>query len=332
MAPKTSGAVTESAPAATASAEPAASGTESANQNDNVTNQLKELQETLASLQSAQARTEQEKNEALARAMREEAKYKGLQNQTTRTLQQAAQDRKALESIKQERGELAEIKSVLEVLASRVLDEPERKEMEFKQRELRLKLAEQAQADVARAAQEAAAQAVTSTQYQNPEDEKAQFVNFYFPGENIDPSDPNIDWGEGAQSTQEAFRRFNVSVLKIKNQKAQAQTEETTISIQKQTEEALKALQARQVELEKKTAEEIATAKTEAIDAARKNSEKKLRALGADVDGTPAPDGARRTFAQQLDTELDDSLLRTKKGQEEYARRIEAIKAQMRGR
>lgn len=333
MAKESAGANTAPKATATASAEPAAAGSEPANQENDVTNQLTELQARLSQLEEMKNTLEKEKNDAVAAKLREEAKYKGLQNQTTRTLQQAAEDRRILEQMNKDRSELAEIKSVLETLASRVLDEPERKELEFRQRELKLKLAEQASADALKKAQDQMnAQAVASTQYQNPEDEKAQFLNYYFPNSGIDPNDPNIDWGDGAASTQEAFRRFTVSVTGIKSQKDQTNSQNTMAELQKQTAEALAALKAQQAELVQKTAEEIEKAKAEAINTARKDSEKKLRALGADVSGTPATDGTARTFSQQLEEELDDTLLRTKAGRDEYNRRIEAIKAKVRGR
>jgi hypothetical protein len=332
MAKESAGAETAAKAEATATAEPVAGAAGTATQENNVTNQLTELQARLSELEGIKSTLEKEKNEAVAAKLREEAKYKGLQNQTTRTLQQAAEDRRILEQMNKDRAELAEIKSVLETLANRVLDEPERKEMEFKQRELKLKLAEQAQVEASQRAQTQAAQAVASTQYQNPEDEKAQFLNYYFPGSGIDPNDPSIDWGDGAANTQEAFRRFTVSVTSIKNQKDQNNAQNALEVMKKQTEEALASLKAQQAELVAKTSEEIATAKAEAITAARKDSEKKLRALGADVQGTPAPDGSKRTFGQQLEEELPDDLLRTKSGTIEYNRRIESLRQQLRGR
>lgn len=325
MASKNTGAETDTTSAATASAEPGDVGTDTANQNDNVTNQLTELEGKLSELQAMQTKLEQERNDAVAARLREEAKYKGLQNQTTKTLQQAAEDRRALEQASKDRAELSEIKSLLETLANRVLDEDEKKDLQFRQRELKLKLQEQAQTDAFQRAQAEAAQAVASPQYQNPEDEKAQFLNYYFPDSGVDSNDPNIDWGDGASSTQEAFRRFTVSVLNIKNKVESARTQNAMAEIQKQTEKALADFKEQQAGL-------IETAKTEAINTARKDSEKKLRSLGAGVQGTPATDGSQRTLAQQMEVELDDNLLRTKEGSKEYNRRIEAIKNQVRGR
>jgi DNA repair exonuclease SbcCD ATPase subunit len=332
MAKESSGANTAPGTVATAAAGNAGTSAEQATQENNVTTQLTELQARLTELEGIKGTLEKEKNEAVAARLREEAKYKGLQNQTTRTLQQAAEDRRVLENMNKDRSELAEMKSVLETLANRVLDEPERKEMEFKQRELKLKLAEQAQVEASQRIQAQAAQAVASTQYQNPEDEKARFLNYYFPGSGIDSTDPNIDWGDGAESTQEAFRRFTVSVTTIKNQQDQANSQNAMAVMKKQTEDALAELKAKEAELVTKTSEEIAAAKADAIVSARKDSEKKLRALGADVSGTPAPDGSRKSFGQQLEEELPDDLLRTKSGTIEYTRRIEALKQQLRGR
>jgi hypothetical protein len=333
MASNKAGAATDSKPAATATAGPDGGIADAGNQNDSVTiNQLTELQGKFSELETFTKRLEQEKNDAVAATLREQAKYKGLQNQTTKTLQDAAENRRVLEQMRQDRAELSEIKEVLGTLASRVLDEPERKDLEFRQRELRLKLAEEGVAEAQKRAQEQPAQAVASPQYSTPEDAKSEYMNYYFPGENVDPNDSNIDWGDGAQSTQEAVRRFNMSVLKIISQKNQARTQDSMAAIQKQTDETLAQFKKEQGELLTKTQEEIEKAKTDAINQARKDSEKKLRALGADVSGTPAPDGGRRTLMEQMTDELPDDLLRTKSGQAEYRKRLEAIKNQVRGR
>jgi hypothetical protein len=328
MAPKSSGTAPEAKPAATAPAEPAAPAPDAEHQNIDVNAQLLELQGKLAELQAAHAVSEQDRINAQALALQNEAKYRGLQHNTTKTLQQAAEDKKVFEQYKQNQGELAEIKELLSTVASRVLDEDERKELQYRQRELKVKLAEQAVA-----AQAAEPQAATSYSYQDPEDAKSQFLNTYFPGIGIDPKDPGIDWGDGAEGA-EAFRRFTTSVIRLKDQKDQVKTQDAYAAIQKQTEEALAAFKTQQAELVTATQAEIAKAKEEAITTARKDSEKKLRALGADVPGTPPADAAAggKSLMSVMNEQLDDTLLRTKSGREEYARRMDAIRNTVRGR
>lgn len=328
MAPKSSGTAPDTKPAATAPAEPVEPTTDTEGQNVDVNAQLLELQGKLVQLQAAHAVTEKEKVDAQALALQNEAKYRGLQHNTTKTLQLAAEDKRSLEQYKQNQGELAEIRELLSTVANRVLDEDERKDLQYRQRELKVKLAEQ---DIA--ARMAEPQTAASTSYQTPEDAKAQFLNTYFPGIGIDPSDPGIDWGEGAEGS-EAFRRFTTSVIRVKDQKDQTKTQDAYAAIQKQTEDALAAFKAQNAELLTTTQAEIAKAKEEAITAARRDSEKKLRALGADVPGTPPADAAAggRSLMSIMNEQLDDTLLRTKSGREEYARRMETIRNTVRGR
>lgn len=320
---KSTGSAPDDKPAATAPAEPIEPVASDTEQKMNVNDQLLELQGKLSQLQEAHAKTEQEKVSAQALALQNEAKYRGLQHQTTKTLQQAAEDKRSLEQYKANQVEMAEIRELLSTVASRVLDEDEKKDLQYRQRELRVKLAEQAVAD---AQAQPVAQNATSTSYQSPEDAKAQFLNTYFPGIGIDPTDPGIDWGEGADGA-EAFRRFTTSVIKVKDQKDQAKTQDAYAAIQKQTEDALAAFKAENTEA-------LTKAKEEAIQTARKDSEKKLRALGADVAGTPTGDAGAgsKSLIAMMNEQLDDNLLRTKTGREEYNRRMEAIRTQVRGR
>lgn len=315
---------------ATAPAEPTVPAGEPAQ--EIVANQeLEALRKQVEETTSLVKRIEKEKNDAIANALRIDAQYKGLQNQTTRSLQKAAEDRRALAEARMQAAEVADIKSLLSTLASKVLDEDEAKALQYKQKELELQRREEAIKTAA--TQPVEEPVVEPQQYTNPENEKAQFLSYYFPGVDVDPNDPNIDWGVGANSTQEAFRRFTTSVLKIKDQKESTKANDAVAELRKQAEEQLAALKKQQEELATKTAEEIAAAKAEAAETARKEAEKRLRALGADVAGTPNPDGSgNKTFGQQMDEVLDDNLLKTKKGQEEYARRVEAIKKQVRER
>src|SRR6266852_1387584 len=174
---KSTGAATDQTPTATAPAEPVAVPAEPA-QKSAIEQELNELKGKLTDYEQAQARLLKDKNEALAERIRYESMYKGLQNQTTRTLQQAAVDRKALEQALKDRAQLADMQTTLETLANRVLDEDERKELSYKQRETKLKLAEQAES-VAYSAPEEPTPAVASSQEAALEFDKAQFVNFY---------------------------------------------------------------------------------------------------------------------------------------------------------
>jgi hypothetical protein len=329
MAGKSPAAETPDATAATGTPEPAAAPVESAG-NDNVMKELEEARANLLALQVSIEKTTKEKNDAIAAALRADAQYRGLQNQTTKTLQRAAEDRRALAVAQMQAQEIGDIKTMLNTLVGQVLDEESAKAYQWNQRELELKRREAA----VQAALTAPAETEATPQYNTtPVDEKAQFLSYYFPGVDVDPNDPNIDWGAGAESTPEAFRRFTTSVLKIRDQKEATKANDAAAVAQAQIKEQLAAIQKQQEELATKTAQEIEAAKTAATEEARKEAEKRLRALGADVSGTPPPDGSgTKTFGQQLEEALDDNLLRTKKGQEEYSRRVEAMKKQARER
>lgn len=330
MAGKSSGAETPATATATGTPEPVSPPADSAAQEPNVIQELEAARARMAEFATAQDKLVKERNDAIAARLVEEAKYKGLQFQTTQTLQKAAEDRRALAAAQIQAAEIGDIKSLLSTLASKVLDEDENKDLQWKQKDLELQRRE-AQI-VARAAEVIEQPVATPQQYTTPEDEKAQFLSYYFPNVEVDSSDPNIDWGVGASSTQEAFRRFTTSVLKIKDSKEQTKANDVASTLQKQATEQLAAIQKQQDELAAKTAQEIADAKAAAIEEARKEAEKRLRAMGADVNGASPSDGGPRTLKQQVEETLDDSLLRTKKGQEEYARRVEAIGKQFKER
>jgi hypothetical protein len=328
MAGKSTAAATDPTPTATPSGEPVAPTAEPVEQN--ITAQIEELNKRLSEYETVRTQLESRAKEAEAKALRNEAMYKGLQSQTTKTLQQAAEERKRLDQLERNNGEIADIKELLSGIANRVLDENEQKELQFRQRELRLKRAEEALV----APQTQPVQNAASPSYQNPEDVKAQFLEFYFPGVEVDSNDPGIDWGDGAASPQDAFRRFTVSVMNLKNQKEQSKTQDAMAAIKAETDAALTAFKAQQDQLFQQSREEVEKAKETAKEEARKDSEKKLRALGADVSGTPLPDsqGEGSSLMQMMTDQLDDSLLRTPKGREEFNRRMENIRAKVRGR
>ncbi len=333
MAKQSTAAATDPTPTATPSGEPVAPTAEPVEQEPNVNAQFEELKNKLAEFEVLKSQAEAKAKDSEAKALRNEAMYKGLQNQTTKTLQQAAEDRKRLEQLLRNDAELAEIKEMLNVVSSRVLDEDEKKDLQYRQRELRLKLAEQAVQEAAKAATEQSVQTAASPSYESQENVKAQFLEYYFPGVGIDPNDSGIDWGEGSSSQQDAFRRFTVSVTNLKNKQDQAKTQDAMATIQAQTSKALEDFKLQQAELLKTTSDAVEKAKVEAIEQARIDSEKKLRRLGADVPGTPAPDssGQNRTLKALME-EIPDSLLQTAKGREEFNRRMEQIRATVRGR
>jgi hypothetical protein len=333
MAPKIAGAGTATETATTASAETAASSAEpEAQKNDAFEKQLTELQGKLTELTAERDKVTQEAKDATASRLQYEAMYKGLQNQTTKTLQNAAQTRKDLEQAKLDRAELAQIREALDTVTNHLLDEDERKELGLRQRELKLKQAEQAITEAAQqAVQESTAQATASPQqYIAPETTKKDFVEYYFPGLGIDPNDSRIDWANDVPQAENAraFQRFTNSIVRIKNEMDQAKNQDVVAQLQKQAEEQLAAIKAEQETKNAQTAAEIEQAKVTAKADARKEAEAKLRKLGADVSGEHADDGARKSFGQQMVEQLDDSLLQTKSGQAEYARRVEAIKQQ----
>ena len=297
-----------------------------------IANEAETLKKQIADAAALVEKLTSERNNAIANALRADAQYKGLQSQTTKTLQQAAADRRALAVAQAQAAEVSDMKSLLQTLAGKVLDEDEAKQLQWTQKELELKRREAA----IEAAKTAPAEETVATpqQYTNPTDERARFLSWYFPGVEIDPNDPNIDWASDASGEAEAMKRFIGSVMKIKDQKDATKTNDAVSVLKQQSETQLAELKAKQDELVAKTAQEIEDAKAAAIEEARKETEKRLRAMGADVAGTPAPDGSgNKTFGQQLEEVLDDNLLRQgPKGVAEYNRRVEAMKKQVRER
>jgi hypothetical protein len=316
-------------PAATATAEiatPAPTGEPA--QEVVATQAVEDLKKQLGQAAEALKSLETEKNNAVANALRADAQYKGLQNQTTKTLQRAAEDRRALAVAQMQAQEIGDIKSLLNTVIGKVLDEDSAKEFAYAQKDLELKRREAAYEALKNVSIEPEPEPQNFT---TPENEKAQFLSYYFPGVEVDPNDSNIDWGVGANSTQEAFRRFTTSVLNIKAQKDQSKANDAVVAVQKQATEQLQAVQKQIEDLASKSVEEIAAAKATAGEEARKEAEKRLRAMGADVSGAAPSDGSgRKTFGQQMEEAVPDSLLYTKKGQEQYAKNLEAIKKQVR--
>lgn len=331
MARKSTDPDTTAAPAATAIAEPVAQPVATSQDNNALTEQLKELQAKLSEAQATLESTEKAKNEATAKQLQYEAMYKGLQNQTTKTLQKAAEDRKILEQQRQDSAKMAQIEEALATITAHLLDDGERKELELRQRELKLKLAEQADSEARQRAQEQAVQATASPQsYSTLEDQKAQFVNYYYPGQGIDPNDSRIDWASDVvDNPAEALRRFTTSVGKIKDDQYQAKIQDVVAQLKTQNEETLRAHEAKIQELIAENAKSVEQAKVDAKEEARKSGEKRLRQLGADIPGSTSSDGTRRTLQQQMDEELPDDL--AYKDPKEYQRRVERLSKQFRG-
>lgn len=330
MAGKSSGTETPVTPEATGTPEtPAPAPTGESGQEIIANPEVENLKKQIADAAAAMELLTKQRNDAIAISLQRDAQYKGLQSQTTKTLQQAAKDRRELAIAQMQAAEVGDIKSLLNTLASKVLDEDEAKQLQYTQRELELKRRE--------AAFEAAKTApveepvVEPQQYTTPENEKAQFLSYYFPGVDVDPNDPNIDWGVGATTTQEAFRRLTTSVLKIKDQKDSAKANDAITAMQQQTAAQLATFKQQIEDLSTKSVEELAAAKTKAAEDARKDAEKRLRAMGADVSGAAPSDGSgRKTFGQQIEESLNDDLLRTKEGQKQYQKNLEAIQRQVR--
>jgi hypothetical protein len=331
MAKESSATETPVTPAATGTPEtPASTPAGESAQEIVATQAVEKLQAELDKATAALKQLELERNNAVANAVRSDAQYKDLQHQTTKTLQKAAEDRRALAVAQMQAQEIGDIKQLLNTVIGKVLDEDSAKEFTYAQKDLELKRREAAIEALKNAPVEPEPEAEPQN-FTTPENEKAQFLSYYFPGVDVDPSDPNIDWGVGAQSTPEAFRRFTTSVLNIKAQKDSTKANDAVVAVQKQATEQLEAVKKQIEDLASKSVEEIAAAKAAAAEEARKEAEKRLRAMGADVSGAAPSDGSgRKTFGQQMEEAVPDSLLTTKKGQEQYAKNLEAIKKQVR--
>ena len=300
-------------------------GTEQANE---INDRIKELETQLAkhSELENQVKTLTEENKrALAEAMRWQSGYKGLQASTTTKLQEAAAMQRQLQEAQNTSSQLESLRETVNLVARRMLDEDQAKEFDLQQRELRLRQAEQAAQTRVQQPQQQYVQ-----DYVDPDIQKKQYLDYYFPGVEIDPSDPQIDWGEGAPSTAEAMRRFTTSVMKVAGKPKQPAQEEPVKSDAQKLLEQIQA-QAAQLENAKQLAIEEATA------AARREVEERARRLGIDAGtpGTPASDATRKVRSQ-LD-ELDESLLSIgekdsparKKGVQEYNAKLAAIRQQL---
>jgi DNA repair exonuclease SbcCD ATPase subunit len=293
---------------------------------DALSDKLKQLEEQLKGYSGLDARVkslQEENRRATAEAMRWQSGYKGLQQRTTEKLQEAAALQRQLSEAQQTAGQLSELRETVNLLARKMLDEDQAKEFDLQQRELRIR---QAEAMVQqRAQQPSPQQAQPAQQYVDPDIQRRQYIETFFPGVDIDPNHPDIDWGEGASNQSEAFARWTASVARVMMGQDRKEEQE----IKSEAQRLLEQTQAQLVELTKAKDLAIEEAKAQA----RKDVEERLRKLGIDAGGT-SPASASTRKAQVDLNELDETTLYTgepgsparKKAQLEYDAKLRAIR------
>jgi hypothetical protein len=292
------------------------------------------LQE-LAKIEASAKGAEDRAKTAEAAALRWESSYKGLQKQTTQSLQAAAEDRRRL--VETERthqdlltalGGLQDVRDSISALAGKMLDEDQAREFNIARRESALRREE----DIAKQRQSQQSQIVEPAQsqqftYTDPNEEKRNFLNYYFPDSGVDPTDPNIDWGEGATSQQEAFRRFTVSVTRIQKDSGQSQERQES---QTEAEKFLAEL--------KKEREEFEAQKTQALEEvqtqARKQVEERLRKLGVDSGSVATQSGSDPKMNTKLSEISEADLMRgdpasRKKAAKDLQNSLDAVRTEL---
>lgn len=310
--------------------DPSGSGAGTDNQANEINARIKDLEAQLQKYTGVEDKVkslEAENKKAMADALRWQSGYKGLQANTTAKLQEYAAMQRQLQDAQNTSAQLEGLRETVNLLARRMLDEDQAKEFDLQQRELRIR---QLEAQAQRVAQQPQPQVAQQPDPVDIDIRKKQYLDYYFPGVEIDPSDSSIDWGEGAPSTDDAMRRFTSSVTRIIQTKGQATTQE---SVKSEAEKLLEQIQAQAAQLENAKQLAIEEAKAEA----RKEVEERARRLGIDAGaaGTPASD-VNRKLKTQLD-ELDESLLTVgekdsparKKGMQEYNARLASIRQQL---
>lgn len=320
---------TEPTPAAsevTANAGEQSQSGESGNQED-LAAKVREYESQLKDLNEIKSRAEtleEARKRAEADAIRWQATYKGLQRQATQKLQEYAQLQKEVQTNQKTEHQLAAIQEYMSLLASKVLEPDEAKAMQLQMREAAIK----AQEEMLRNGNNTQNQNTQQIDFTDPDAEvaaKKQFLEQYFPGQNIDPNDPTIDWGTGAMDTADAWSRFTRSVTNVIAGKREAPAP------QKSAEEIMKE-QMEQLQAQWKTErEELQKSVEDAKNQARKEVEEKARSMGIDTTATPTAEPVRKINASLM--ELDENLLsQGKKGQLEYQRQLAEIQKQMRNR
>ena len=267
-----------------------------------------------AEIEKTNKALDQQLRAAQAEALRWSTSYRSLQANTTSSLQEAARLRQAtaeqakvLDELTASRQELAQMREGLSFLASKMGDEDTAREFAIRQRETQARLAEeQARARIAQLQQAATAQPAQyqETQTQTPfvdlDAQKRQFVQYYFPNSGIDYTDPRLDWGDGAASTPEAFRRFTMSVEKIQGDRQTNQGQQPL----SETETLLARIQKEREELEKARV----NVSEEVREQARREVEERLRRTGADAGNAGGREEGVRRAATRLN-EIDESKL-----------------------
>lgn len=299
-------------------------------QANEITARIKDLETQLnryAGVEDRAKRLEDENKRATAEALRWQSGYKGLQANTTAKLQEAAAMQRQLQEAQNTSGQLEALRDTVNLLARRMLDEDQAKEFELQQRELRIR---QLEAQAQRPQQQQVVQQQYAEPYVDPEIQKKQYLDYYFPGVNVDPTNPDIDWGEGAPSTADAMRRFTASVTKIMQDTGSRTQQERTKS---EAETLLEQIQAQAAQLENAKQLAIEEARAEV----RREVEERARRLGIDAGtaGAPVPEATRKVRTQLDD--LDDSLLSLgekdsparKKAVAEYNTRLASIRKQL---
>lgn len=295
------------------------SGSENTSQ-DKTVERLRELEGQVAKFAELEAQSkkfEDQLKSAQAQAVRWESSYRSLQANTTASLQEASRIRQQLsereklqEQLAATRSDLAQMREGLNFLASKVVDEDSAKEFSARQRETQARLAEESARQTI--AQLQAATQVTNQpqpqvqQYVDPAEQKKNFVDYYFPNSGIDPNDPSIDWGDGANSTPEAFRRFTTSVTNLIRIREDRQTNsgQSESSPQTEAQKLLEQLRKEREELERAKA----NAAQDLEEQARRAVEERLRRTGADAGNSSTPSAEIRRVATRLN-EVDESKL-----------------------
>ena len=297
----------------------------------------KRVQE-LAKIEERAKTLEAEHKASQADSLRWHSAYKGLQRQTTQSMQTAAEDRRRLSELERVNqqllgalGSMEEVKQSIVSLAAKTLDEDGARDFQLSQREAALKRQEA----LAQQRAQMATQPPPVQQYQpymDPEEQRKQFLEAYFPGSGLDPNDPNIDWAEDATNPSEAMSRFTRSVYGIFRavQGQQPAPEVAGLSDAQQLLEQIRQETESMQASRTKMAEELRAE-------ARRDVEERLRRMGVDQE----PVNNRTTSSPRIETqlnELDETSMMTgdvnsrRLAQKRYSEQVEEVKRQLRAK
>lgn len=288
---------------------------------DKTVERLRDLESQVAKFAELEANSkklEEQVKAAQTEAARWQSSYRSFQANTTAALQEASRVRQQLsereklqDQLTATRADLLQMKEGLTFLASKMVDEDSAKEFAARQRETQARLAEEqarqtlAQLQATMSGTQPAQQAQQIQTYVDPTDQKRDFLGYYFPNSGIDPNDPSIDWGDGAASTQEAFRRFTTSVTTLMSSKQDRQSNQG--QPQNAQTDAQKLLEQLKQEREKLELDK-ANASKEIEEQARRAVEERLRRTGADAGNSSAAGADTRRVASKLN-EVDEGRL-----------------------